>query len=88
MGKSIGRRVGEAFEGESTFDREDNLASLEQAFEAAAAEAAGSIKRSIESGDVDPERAYETTYDTQIQILVREHNQHVKTYRVRITPGG
>jgi hypothetical protein len=88
MGKSIGRRIGEAFEGESTFNGEDDLASLEQAFEAAAAEAAAVTKRSIESGDVDPDKAYETSYDAQIQVVVREHNQHVKTYRVRITPGG
>jgi hypothetical protein len=83
MGKSIGRRIGEAFEGESTFNGEDDLASLEQAFEAAAGAAAGAI----ESGDADRAKAYETSYDTQIQIVVREHNQHVKTYRVRITPG-
>jgi len=88
MGKSIGRRIGEAFVGESTFNGEDDLASLEQAFEAAAEAAAGSIEESIESGDVDRDTAYEKSYDTRIQIVVREHNQHVKTYRVQITPGG
>ena len=83
MGEAKGRSVGDAFEGESRFVAEDNRASLEEALEAAAAEAA----RSIESGERD-QKGYDTPYDVQIEIEVRPHNQHVKVYRVRITPGG
>jgi hypothetical protein len=83
MGEVSARSVGDAFEGESRFVSEENRANLEEALEAAAAAAA----HSIESGETD-KKAYETAYDVQIEIEVREHNQHVKVYRVRITPGG
>ena len=46
MGEVSGRSVGDAFVGESTFVSEDNRANLEEALEAAAAAAAGSIAES------------------------------------------
>ena len=88
MGEVRGRSVGDAFEGESTFVSEDNRANLEEALEAAAAAAAGSIEESIERGESDGKTAYQASYDVQIEIEIRKHNQHVRTYRVRITPGG
>ena len=87
MGEASARRVGDAFEGQSTFVSDDDRASLEEALEAAAAAAAESVEESIGAGKLD-EKAYGTTYDVQIEIQVRRHNQHVREYRVRITPGG
>ncbi len=87
MGEASARRVGDAFEGRSTFVSDDNRASLEEALEAAAGAAAHSVDESIGAGELD-EKAYELAYDVQIEIQVRRHNQHVREYRVRITPGG
>lgn len=87
MGEARGRPVGDAFEGESRFVSDSNRASLEEALEAAAEAAARSLDESIRAGDAD-KSAYDRTYDVDIQVEVREHNQHVKVYRVRITPGG
>ena len=61
--------------GESDAYPEGNRASLDDAFE----DAAGKAR---EAGYVG------AWFDARIQILTRERNQNVKTYRVTITPGG
>jgi hypothetical protein len=77
MGIRNARSLGDAFEGTSDFDNDDNLASLEEAFEEAAKEAAASL------GD-DVERDLE--FDVRLVISARTHNQNVRTYKVIITP--
>jgi hypothetical protein len=86
MGDRSGGRVGDAFEGRSEFAGEDNKASLEEAFEEAAKQAAVVIEREIEEGRAD-QSAFEVEYDVRITINTRAHNQHVRAYRVIITPG-
>lgn len=71
------------FEGESTYFEvgesdtypDGHGATLGEAFE----DAAGKARRAGHKG---------VWFDAQIQILTRDQNQNVKTYKVIITPGG
>jgi hypothetical protein len=67
-----------AFVGESVEGTQDEPALLRQALESAAAAA-------VASGDVTPDRT--VVYDV-IHMEVEIANQHVRTYRVIITPQG
>ena len=86
MGDRTGRRLGDAFEGRSEFAGEDNLSSLEEAIEEAAKQAALALEEEIGSGRAD-QSAFDTEYEVRITINARAHNQHVRAYRVIITPG-
>jgi hypothetical protein len=79
-GKSKGERKGEAYEGISFFVGDDAHASLEEAFEAAARAAAEDLGERVHDDDVE--------FDVKIVICARTHNQHVRAYKVVITPGG
>jgi hypothetical protein len=83
MGIRSNRPLGDAYEGKSEFGGEDNKASLEEAFEEAAKAAAGDLgDERLQAEDEDME------FDVRIVISARSHNQHVKTYKVVLTPGG
>jgi hypothetical protein len=77
MGIRTGRSLGDAFEGTSDFDSDDNAASLEEAFEEAAKAAAAALGDDVE-GEVE--------FDVRLVISARTHNQNVRTYKVIITP--
>jgi hypothetical protein len=65
----------ESFLGTASFRSEDEKASLEDAFEQAARAAADRY------GD-------NTELDVRLTVVVRKENQHVKTYKVTLTPRG
>ena len=65
----------ESFLGTANFRSEEEKASLEDAFEDAARAAANRY------GDG-------TELDVRITVVVRQENQHVKTYKVTLTPRG
>jgi hypothetical protein len=80
MGKTEGRKKGEAYEGVSHFAGDDDHASLEEAFEAAAQAAAADIGDRLDDDEME--------FEVRIVIAARTHNQHVKAYKVVITPSG
>ena len=80
MGNSDRRKKGEAYEGLSFFDSDDNRASLEEAFEQAALAAAEDLGDRVNDDEVE--------FEVRIAVSARTHNQHVKAYKVTITPGG
>jgi hypothetical protein len=82
MGIRSNRPLGDAYEGRSEFADEDNLASLEEAFEEAAKAAAADLGKDMLQRDDD-----DLEFDVRIVISARTDNQHVKTYTVIITPG-
>ena len=65
----------ESFLGTASFRSEEQKASLEDAFEDAARGAANRY------GD-------DAELDVRISVVVRKENQHVKTYKVTLTPRG
>lgn len=74
--KKVGSRsLGEAFRGESQFKSEQKKATLEEAFQEAAIQAAGNY----------PEN---TRFDVTIDVKIRKDNQNVKVYGVNLTPKG
>jgi hypothetical protein len=85
MGDRTGRRVGDAFEGRSEFAGEDNLSSLEEAIEEAAKQASLAVDEDIVAGLKD-QSGFDNEYEVRITINARPHNQHVRAYRVIITP--
>lgn len=81
MGTRSNRVLGDAFEGRSDFADEDDLASLDEAFEEAAKAAAKELGEDVLQRDDAPE------FDVRIVVSARTHNQHVRTYKVILTPG-
>jgi len=80
MGKTEGRKKGEAYEGVSFFDGDENHASLDEAFEAAAREAANDLGDRVHDDEVE--------FEVRLVIAARTHNQNVRAYKVVITPTG
>jgi hypothetical protein len=72
---------GVGFEGISEYEPE-NEASLDEAFE----EAAAAVQDAIDDEDApETEEFFATTFDVSIEVQARRHNQNVKVYRVIIT---
>ena len=73
---------GVGFQGSSEYDGPTNEASLDEAFE----EAAAAVQDFIDGAD-EPEEFFDTTFDVHIELKARRHNQNVRVYTVIITHG-
>jgi len=86
MGKTTRGRYrgvkGSGFYGTSEYDGPESEASLDEAFEQAAAAVQDAID---DSGDPEDESLFEAQFDAHIELQARRHNQNVKVYKVVIT---
>jgi hypothetical protein len=73
---------GIGFQGISEYDGPGNEASLDEAFE----EAAAAVQDAIDaSGEPENEDFFDTTFDVHIELRARRHNQNVRVYKVIVT---
>jgi hypothetical protein len=73
---------GIGFQGISEYDGHGNEASLDEAFE----EAAAAVQDAIDASDEpESEELFDATFDVHIELRARRHNQNVRVYRVIIT---
>jgi hypothetical protein len=86
MGKTTRGRYrgvkGSGFYGTSEYDGTESEASLDEAFEQAAAAVQDAID---DDGEPDDESLFDADFDAHIEIRPRRHNQNVKVYKVVIT---